>query len=270
MIDLSDVTDRVEDLTGMVRHDPDESPEEPLVEFHVEEELYGAIPEPLPANDPEVLPEWYKNIEDNGEGIEHQTARRCMSFMESMTRGWIFRLPADVFVEATPSSFNTEWQIDREMLSDHNLGQLGGDEFPLQVPIAKWELQWAVETADGYSVLVTSPMNRFDRRFEVFSGIIDADNYIDRMSAPFLWTGGTFEGTIPAGTPIVQVIPFKRGSLAEEALIREWDEDDERYRSKLQHARAAQHAFYREEMWEPKSGTRNKYESEYDDWWTGE
>lgn len=260
MIDFSQVTERVGDLTGMVRHesDSDDGADEPAIEFMIEEELYGAMLEPLPANDPQVLPEWYKGLQDNGEGIREKTIRRCMPSMEALTRGWIIRLPADVHIDASQNHFDAEWDIDRQMVSSHSLDQLGGDAFPIDAPVPKWELQWAMRTAPGYSTLVMPTLNRFDPRFQYFAGIIDSDEFVSRLRAPFVWTGGPFTGTIPAGTPIIQVVPFERGSLGAVGTTRSMTAEDELEVQRNYHATDAKTDVYREKMWHPKDGTRNQ------------
>jgi hypothetical protein len=43
----------------------------------------------------------------------------------------------------------------------------------------------------------------------ILEGIVDTDGYNAAVQFPFIIDEG-FEGIIPAGTPIVQVIPFKR------------------------------------------------------------
>ena len=47
-------------------------------------------------------------------------------------------------------------------------------------------------------------------RFKILDGIVDTDTYYNQVNFPFIWTGGDGEYTLPKGTPIVQVIPFKR------------------------------------------------------------
>ena len=42
--------------------------------------------------------------------------------------------------------------------------------------------------------------------------IVDTDVYNERVQLPFTFKDPNFEGLVPAGTPIYQVIPFKRDS----------------------------------------------------------
>ena len=54
-----------------------------------------------------------------------------------------------------------------------------------------------------------TPMNRFDLPFLNTTGIVDSDKVHLLGSFPFFIVEG-WEGTIPAGTPYIQILPFKR------------------------------------------------------------
>jgi hypothetical protein len=75
--------------------------------------------------------------------------------------------------------------------------------------IPKWTNPWLIKTPKGYSCIFTSPFNR-DAPFNIFDGVVDTDTYDMPVNFPFGLKDPDFEGLIPAGTPIAQVIPFKR------------------------------------------------------------
>jgi len=77
--------------------------------------------------------------------------------------------------------------------------------------IPKINNPWAVETPGGYSCLFTPPLNNEDSPIIPFSGIVDTDSYSAPVNFPFQLKEG-FRGLIPAGTPLIQVLPFKRES----------------------------------------------------------
>jgi hypothetical protein len=54
-----------------------------------------------------------------------------------------------------------------------------------------------------------TPMNRFDLPFLNTTGIVDNDKVHLSGTFPFFVVDG-YEGTIKAGTPYMQIIPFKR------------------------------------------------------------
>jgi hypothetical protein len=57
------------------------------------------------------------------------------------------------------------------------------------------------------------PMHR-ESVFTILPGIVDTDRYYSPVNFPFTVNDPNFEGLIPKGTPIAQVIPFKRDSWA--------------------------------------------------------
>jgi hypothetical protein len=75
-----------------------------------------------------------------------------------------------------------------------------------------WHPCWIPELPEGYSALITHPLNRVDLPFYTLSGIIEHDSYTQSASYsnfPFL-IKKDFSGIIPIGTPMYQIIPFKR------------------------------------------------------------
>jgi hypothetical protein len=76
-------------------------------------------------------------------------------------------------------------------------------------PIAfAWRFNATILIPGGYSLLITHPLNRFDLPFQTLSGVVDNFHLYDG-DLPFLLKKG-FRGVIPMGTPIAQILPFKR------------------------------------------------------------
>ncbi|QRD99661.1 hypothetical protein VOLN27_34 [Halorubrum virus VOLN27B] len=269
-MDFSSVTSAVSDLSNKVRLDGTPAEEEPeedqLIEFVTEEELYGAIPEPIPAN--KVLPDWYKqlgqyfNPSEQGStnersNIKSSTVKRCAPFMEAMTMGWIIPLAAEVQFIAEGGYVEYKWEFSREMVSNHDLEQVGGEMFPNhEWPIMKFHNYWSMKVPDGYSALITNPMNRPGQPFTPFSGVVDIDNYFNEINAPFMWTGGDFEGIFDAGTPIVQVIPFKRDSMITDAVARPMTEEEDLEKRRTKEELSSHGSTYRDRRWQHKPGSR--------------
>ena len=112
-----------------------------------------------------------------------------------------------------------------------------------------WNNVVGFKVPKGYSVLVTHPLNRFDLPFTTLSGIADADTPMGGGNIPFFMKND-FEGIIPKGTPIAQIIPFKRDDwkredsnpdFAEESRVLNWK------------ARAVLHGYYKKTAWHKKS-----------------
>jgi len=58
-------------------------------------------------------------------------------------------------------------------------------------------------------VLFVQPFHR-ESAFTILPGVVDTDTYTAPVNFPFVLNDINFEGIIPAGTPIAQVIPFQR------------------------------------------------------------
>ena len=61
-------------------------------------------------------------------------------------------------------------------------------------------------------VLFIKPLNRIEERFEIISGIVDTDTYINVINFPFILRKRDKQFLIKKGEPMVQIIPFKRES----------------------------------------------------------
>jgi hypothetical protein len=59
--------------------------------------------------------------------------------------------------------------------------------------------------------MFVQPMHR-ESVFTILPGIVDTDEYYAPVNFPMVINNPEFEGLIPKGTPIAQVIPFKRES----------------------------------------------------------
>jgi len=268
-MDFSSVTGSLSDLSNYVR--PDGTPaeegqeEDQLIEFVTEKELYGAIPEPIPAN--KVLPDWYRELgqyisEDGGSqnnrpGLNRSTVKRCVPFMEAMTMGWIIPLPAELHVVAENGDVDCNWEFERELISGHSLGQVGGDMFPgNQNPILKFHNYWNIKVPSGYTVLFTNPMNRPGQPFVPFSGVVDLDNYFNFVNFPFMWIAEIFDGVLPAGTPMIQAIPFKRDTMLSDATARSMSEDEALEQARTKTELSSHESTYRDDRWIAKDGSR--------------
>jgi hypothetical protein len=98
-----------------------------------------------------------------------------------------------------------------------------------KLPSFKIDSPWIVKTPKGYSTLCIAPLNNRDIMFEAVSGVIHTDVFTTYMNIPFIWTGPPdFTGVIKKGTPLVQMIPFKRDSFEHELGFISSEEEQER------------------------------------------
>jgi len=93
----------------------------------------------------------------------------------------------------------------------HPVDQLGDMPFSPEFSkyAYKWDNPYTIKTPPGYSVMFSHPVNMPYLPFYTLSGVVDTDNYFQPVLFPFI-AKNNFNGVLPAGTPIVQVIPFKR------------------------------------------------------------
>ena len=91
----------------------------------------------------------------------------------------------------------------KEQLPEHPDGEGHRITYP------KWHNAWGIETPPGYSCLFIPPVHR-ETPMVALPGVVDTDTYTAPVNFPFVLKDPKMEGLIPAGTPIIQVIPFKR------------------------------------------------------------
>jgi hypothetical protein len=82
-----------------------------------------------------------------------------------------------------------------------------------------------ITTQPGYSISVLPPAGHYDLPFLQIPAVIDTDAK-DLTPTPFpVWIKSGFEGIVEKGTPIAQVIPFKRESWHHEISVTENDNE---------------------------------------------
>ena len=176
---------------------------------------------PVPAS--KIIPDWYKNLESyvggekrpDGNAGTTATAKRCMPIFDAITGGYIISTHTDLFVSQVPDEngkkfVHYEWANfgalgfhPKEQLPEHPDGAGHEINYP------KWSNAWAITTPPGYSCLFISPLHR-ETPIIVLPGVVDTDTYNASVNFPFVLRDPKMDGLIPAGTPIMQVIPFKR------------------------------------------------------------
>ena len=163
-----------------------------------------------------LVPDWYKNTESyiggskrpNGQGMTTATVKRCMPVFDAMTAGYIIESPADVFVSIKENRQWFEWS-DFSLIDFHPIEQAPLHPAKKEWSYAKWKNPWAIKTPKGWSCLFIQPLHR-ESIFTILAGVVDTDSYTAAVNFPFVVNDPTFEGLIPKGTPIAQVIPFQR------------------------------------------------------------
>jgi hypothetical protein len=174
------------------------------------------IEQPKPAS--KVVPDWYKNTSSYmndekkpvGNGNTAATIKRCMPVFDAITTGYIIESPADVYVSVKDGGQWFEWS-DFGLIAFHPVEQAPEHPAKNGFPYPKWTNPWGITTPRGYSTLFVQPFHR-ESVFTILPGIVDTDTYTAPVNFPFTINDPAFEGLIPKGAPIAQVIPFKRES----------------------------------------------------------
>ncbi len=175
---------------------------------------------PVPAN--KGLPDWYKDAQSywNEEkkpvvGGIAATIKRCMPVLDILSSGYLLRTNQDLFVEQRENGPYFHWMENKEnpkqVISQHDPFQVQNhplNQFGYQL---KLDNDWIVTTPKGYSCLFIPPVHR-ENIINILPAVVDTDSYYQSVSFPFNLNNKDFEGFIKAGTPIAQVIPFKRES----------------------------------------------------------
>lgn len=228
----------------------------PKLRFTTEPELYGVIPEPIPAR--HALPEWFKKLPNyTNKGKEKtnwpgRTIKRCPPFLDALSTGYIIGTPAEIEIRVSMDGRVVDWKTDflRPVIEAHSQEQVTGNpSFPK--PPLKFLNYWALQTPKGWSTLFVNPLNRNNDIIDAMSGIVETDKYYEYINFPsFLKVKGT-TFILPRGYPIVQAIPFKRG-LEKKAIIESMNNKDLANLKKTRDRRTSQPSLYRDTMWEQK------------------
>jgi hypothetical protein len=179
------------------------------------------------------IPDWYKDLNHT---VETKTIKGCMPFLDTLTSGYILKMPVDYYLKhnsiennqritkhENPSNYNfTEYMETvninyTEHLQIHSVKQVGKkcpfNQKNKNLPFHKIINPWMIKTPPGYSCLFLPPLNNQDDRFSIIPGIVDTDTFDLEINFPIIINGDKYpilETTIKKGTPYVQVIPFKR------------------------------------------------------------
>lgn len=195
---------------------------EKSIEFIASKKIeYDAFEPPVPTS--KVLPEWYKKqnkyvgnkLKVDSIGNYNHTIKACMPVFDMITAGYVIKLPCDIFFEKDETgNIYSVWSTSLiKCVETHSIEQVS--KFPIPDgynpnPL-KFVQPWIIKTPPGYSTLFMSPAFQTDSPFYMMPGIVDTDKHPLPVNFPFL-IDNDFEGIVEAGTPIMQIIPFKRDS----------------------------------------------------------
>lgn len=155
---------------------------------------------------PEYIGEDVKKITQPG--ATSHTVKKCIPVFDAMTSGYILYTQVDVQVTQVDGSPYYIW-ADQGAIEFHPIEQAPLHPLRNNLSYPKWINPYSIITPAGYSCLFIQPLHR-ESIFTILPGVVDTDKYNASVSFPFVLNDVKFEGIIPAGTPVAQVIPFKR------------------------------------------------------------
>jgi hypothetical protein len=194
----------------------------------IDQNVFNVFEPPVPAK--KMIPEWYKrqdklttpgrfSIGENGN--PNHTIKACMPIFDVITAGYIFKLSADIhFINDHNGSITSQWSTNNlRPIESHPTTQYQEYKVPdgYHHTAFKFIQPWVVETPPGYSCLFMQPALRDDLPFQIIPAIVDTDKHPIKVNFPF-FIKEHFEGTLEMGTPIMQIIPFKREEWSHEVL----------------------------------------------------
>lgn len=195
------------------------------IEFSTLEPFESLEFKPVPAK--RALPDWLKNlpaVSPNGA----PTAKKCPPFIDTFSMGYIvpawqeFNLiPADgvYSFRAGVTHIYNPYENPRPVCSYQFPEQYKGTPYE-DYQIIKIQTPWIIKTPPNTSVLILPPIGDTNLPFEAIPAVIDTDSY----HMPFGFTckikyNSAESYNIQPGTPIAQIIPFRREAWQMESSI---------------------------------------------------
>jgi hypothetical protein len=158
------------------------------------------------------IPDWYRKIPQYEMPNQKRSAKLCVPFLDSFLTGYIVTLPYDIYVKIENEIPALYWPNPipntpglRDKPADLSLVPAGHHPFEFV-----WKTNVAWKVPKGYSVLFTHPLNRHDLPFTTLSAVIDGGLVVSPTNNVPFYIKKDFEGLIPQGTPIAQIIPFRQ------------------------------------------------------------
>lgn len=184
------------------------------IQFVSQVEGLEKMEELLPKPSKFFIPDWFKTIPSNNNGIT--TVKKCPSFPDYFSQGYIIPMWAD-----TTMSFDKDlmqYRINHSNMfpewSMHGNGQLvdfvtptfngSNAEF-----VFKAICPWRIITEPGWSVLQLPLFYHFNKDWSILPGVIDTDIHHE-INQQVLYHGSGEEIKITRGEPFVMYVPYKR------------------------------------------------------------
>lgn len=170
---------------------------------------------PKPAT--QFIPDWWKEMNPYASQkfdlnpSPNTTAKKCFPLLDGISSGYIVTLWSDILVTQENGKPLVKWNTVEPVLEAWGKNQSSSYEIPdgFSDVVFKYLHGWIIKTPRNYSSYVTHPVGFPNLPFRTLTGIVDTDVLETHFNAPFVIKDG-FEGIIEKGTPMFQILPFKR------------------------------------------------------------
>ena len=205
------------------------------------------------------IPEWYSktSLFVQNERMETSAAvKSCFPFRDSFSTGYMAELWEDIVIEQGVGGSRVRFLQDADDPNFYPAITVRGPEFTNPMPAPNgyenkhyaWNNPYLIKAPEGYSILITQPLNQYDTPFMTLSAIVDCDeDLLGSGRIPFYIKDG-FEGLVKKGTPIFQIIPIKREpwELEENKELRKDNE------TRLDNVESVKSGWYKKNLWRKK------------------
>ena len=175
-----------------------------------------------------VMPSWWKKMKifQSIRGRRIQTIRACPAMHDWTKSGWYLLANRDMEIlcgserDLTSTKFATKDPSGKGYSSpthpsdqfDNAFDYIEDGEFGQVKDAFKMRNPWNIQTPKGYSTYYMDPFLFQNKYFACWQGIIDTDefNVNQDNSQIIFYPKVNHSFTIPKGTPLCQIIPFKR------------------------------------------------------------
>jgi hypothetical protein len=216
-----------------------------IIKFIAQDDhVWNVRPKPYPAA--KGMPQWWKDIpayiagdtEFSLKPKPNVTVKRCVPTLDVLCSGYYVPLWADVLIQDLKDENNNiikdkdnntvplaTWNTETPVLDSWPDAQ--ADNFKHSEGYSRYIFKnchgWSIKTPPGWSSLFIHPVAYPDLPFKTISGIVDTDIFQGEINVPFVVKNG-FTGLIKNGTPMFQVIPFKRENWTAEFEVKKPNE----------------------------------------------
>ena len=183
---------------------------------------FEVCPKPFPAS--QAIPQWWKgaspyikspkNLDGKKIIIENfesnASFKKCTPMLDMLSAGYIVPLWSDVQVRIENKLPLINWRVQKNVFEIHEGQEVEIPDGYLKTQF-KYLNQWVPKLPKGYSALIIACPGYPNNPFRAMQAIIDYDKTTHALFPPMFLKEG-FEGILEKGTPMFQIIPFKRNN----------------------------------------------------------